>query len=82
VNEGEKRDEIHYAFISEDADEALEIIFEHPDGITEEQLARALGLRESAFLIEELHLAGIDVRREIRGGWLYFLAPLRPQPEA
>lgn|GEM_PF-4713518 len=72
---------IPFPFISEEADEALEIIFEHAEGIASEQLARALDLKDCAFLIEELCLAGIAVRRQIREGSVFFLAPLRfPNP--
>ena len=65
-----------FVFISQDADDALEIIFEHPDGITDRLLAHALGLRESSFLVDELQGAGIEVRRELRNGTLFFLPPL------
>lgn len=85
MNEGERREssadprlDAQFAYISEDADEALEIIFEHPDGISETELAGQLGLQESTFLIDELRLAGIAVRRERRGGTIFYLAPLRP----
>jgi hypothetical protein len=66
-----------FAFISEDADDALEIIFEHPDGITDRLLAHALGLCESGFLVDELWGAGIEVRREVRNGAVVYLPPLR-----
>lgn len=68
---------IAFPFISEEADEALEIIFEHPEGIASEQLARALDRADCDFLIEELCRAGIAVRRDIREGVVFFLAPLR-----
>ena len=68
---------IPFPFISEEADDALEIIFEHVEGIASEQLARALELADCAFLIEELRLAGIAVRSQIRDDTVIFLAPLR-----
>lgn len=68
---------IPFPFISEEADEALEIIFEHAEGIASEQLARALHVRDCAFLIEELRLAGIAVRSQICEDAIIFLAPLR-----
>ncbi|MFP4600491.1 MAG: hypothetical protein ACLFVJ_19710 [Persicimonas sp.] len=70
-------EEPYFAYISEDADDALEYIFEHPDGISEAELARILGLAKSDFLIDELRLAGIDVRTEVRDGVMMYLAPLR-----
>ncbi len=70
-------EEPYFAYISEDADDALEYIFEHPDGISEAELARVLGLERSDFLIDELRLAGICVRSEVRGGVVIYLAPLR-----
>jgi hypothetical protein len=66
-----------FIYISEDADDALEFIFEHPDGVTDHLLARALGLQESGFLIDELLAAGISVRREIHNGVMFYLPPLR-----
>ncbi len=69
--------EPYFAYISEDADDALEYIFEHPDGVSERNLARALGLTKSDFLIDELRLAGIEVRTEVRDGEMIYLAPLR-----
>ncbi len=82
MDEGEKRQQVQFAFISEDADDALELIFEHPDGISDALLAHALGLRDSAFLIEELRLAGIEVRCEERNGAVVYLPPLRNPPSA
>lgn len=77
VDENIEEPKKQFAFISEDADDALEIIFEHPDGITDRLLAHALGLCESAFLIDELLGAGIQVRREERNGAVVYLPPLR-----
>lgn len=73
-------EDIKFPFISEEADEALVMIFEHPEGIAAQTLARNLGLKDCAFLIDELRLAGIAVRQQIHHDTLYFLAPLRPQP--
>ncbi|TDP77290.1 hypothetical protein DFR33_101190 [Bradymonas sediminis] len=77
VVEGSGDKGIQFPFISEAADEALEIIFEHADGIASEHLARALGFKDCDFLIEELDLAGIHIRRQTRRDTLYYLAPLR-----
>lgn len=65
-----------FEYISEEADDALEIIFEHPDGITEEQLER-FGLLDGAELVDQLSRAGIQVRKMRRGGVTFFLPPLR-----
>jgi hypothetical protein len=83
VTKGESMDENisepkqTFAYISEDADDALEFIFEHPDGVTDHFLARAMGLGESGFLIDELLAAGIAVRREVHKGVMMYLPPLR-----
>lgn len=79
---GRQEEGVPFPFISEDADEALELIFEHASGIASHHLARTLGLKDCAFLIEELHLAGILIRRQMRDDILYFLAPLRHPPKA
>ena len=77
MDENTHQPEKKFIFISEDADDALEIIFEHPDGITDRLLAHALGLKESGFLVDELWGAGIEVRREERNGAVVYLPPLR-----
>lgn len=82
MDENTHQPEKKFVFISQDADDALEIIFEHPDGITDRLLAHALGLRESGFLIEELEGAGIYVRREERNGTVVYLPPLRNPPSS
>lgn len=66
-----------FEYISEEADQVLEIIFEHPDGITEAQLADSFGVFDAAFLVDQLRRAGIVVRVVERGQMTYFLPPLR-----
>ena len=83
INEGDKSGSpVQYPFISEEADEVLEQIFAAPDGISAARLAQAMRLVDCSFLLEELDLAGIHVRRERRGGEVFYLAPLaRGRPE-
>jgi hypothetical protein len=76
VDENIRQPEKKFIYISEDADDALEFIFEHPDGVSQCLLAHVLGLRESDFLIDELLAAGIEVRREVRNGVVVYLPPL------
>jgi hypothetical protein len=77
VDEDISGPERQFVFISEEADEALELIFEHPDGISERLLAHALGFDECSFLIDELRAAGIDVRSQVRNRVMVYLPPLK-----